>query len=198
LVIPQLEKEQAMGANQRKIQIYTPGKQYAGLIDVPNETLRTTDLFNSANLFWKNPHEKSFPDAIQMYEVTVSLDGIAAYQKHEKLQIRIPEVIFFCDAFTSISNQGEKTRAEGLKEKTEEKVRPVTIITRTKMNSFYQISGTFYGLFKSKTMQKFLPLSGAAVAEVIRRENQWVKKNIALPHNFLGVGIRYIEAATFT
>lgn len=187
-----------MEIHQRKVRIVTPGKQYSGMIDIPNETLRTTDLFNSSNLFWKNQNEKSFSDAIQMYEVTVSLDGVAAYQEFEKLQIRIPEVIYFCDAYSSISNKKEIVRAEGLKEKTEEKAQSVTIMTRTKMNSFYQISGTFYGLFKSKAIQKFLPLSNAAVVEVVRQEKHWIKRNITLPHNFIGVGIHYIEASIFT
>jgi hypothetical protein len=182
---------------KRKIRLVTPGKQYTGFIDVPLESMRTTDVMNSANLFWKNPNKKSFVDAILMYDVKVSIDGIASYKLFDSLQVRLPQVIFFCDEFSRISNEKEKSRADDLKAKAVEKVQGVTIMTRTKMNSFFVVTGKFYGLFKSKTNQKFLPLSDTTVSEIIKREKEWVKRSFELPHSFVGISIDYIESAFF-
>ena len=52
-------------AEQRKVVVVTSlGKIYRGMVDVPNESYRTTDLFNSPSIFWKNPAEKCFDNAI--------------------------------------------------------------------------------------------------------------------------------------
>ena len=48
-----------MEADQRKVAIVTfLGKKYSGYVDVPNANFRTTDLLNSANIYWKNPNER--------------------------------------------------------------------------------------------------------------------------------------------
>ena len=72
---------------QRKITIGTSlGKKYSGLIDTPSATFRTIDLFNSANMFWKNPNEKCFENAILMYDVSLMFSDAAIYRKFDKLQ----------------------------------------------------------------------------------------------------------------
>lgn len=58
-----------MDIEQRKVAIVTSlGKRYSGMIDVPSAAFRTTDLFNSANVFWRNPNEKCYNNAILMYD----------------------------------------------------------------------------------------------------------------------------------
>ena len=78
------------------------GKTYSGMIDVPNEHLRTTDLLNSSNLFWKDPNEKCLDDAILLYDAQLLLDGSAVYKRFDKVQIKLPEIIFFYDDYEII------------------------------------------------------------------------------------------------
>ena len=74
-------------AEQRKVVIVaSSGKKYSGLIDIPNASLRTTDLLNSTNIFWKNPNEKCFENAILMYDVSLMFSDAAIYRKFDKLQ----------------------------------------------------------------------------------------------------------------
>jgi hypothetical protein len=63
-----------MDENQRKIAFVTSlGKKYSGLVDIPNPNFRTTDLLNSSNIYWKNPNEKCYDNALMMYDVTLYL-----------------------------------------------------------------------------------------------------------------------------
>ena len=93
-----------MDPARRVITVFTPGKIYAGEIDVPNPLLRTTDLLNSANLYWKDSANKSFSDALLMYDVVLSIDGIDNYQTFENIQIRQPNIIFFHDDFAELAS----------------------------------------------------------------------------------------------
>ena len=68
---------------RRKLKILTTGKQYVGQVDMPQDNLRTTDLFNSTNLYWKNPAEKSFNDAILLYDATLSITGKENFQTYQ-------------------------------------------------------------------------------------------------------------------
>ena len=61
---------------RRKVTVFTPGKQYSGEVDIPNDVLRTTDLFNSANLYRKDSAEKSFNDSLLIFNVTLSITGV--------------------------------------------------------------------------------------------------------------------------
>jgi hypothetical protein len=170
------------------------GRTYSGMIDIPNENLRTTDLLNSANLFWRDPNEKCLNDAILLYDVKLLLDESAIYKKFDKVQIRIPEIIFFFDEFETLGNSIEKDRAHSIKEKTGEKSQVVNIITPIIANSFYDISGTFYGHFKKKTNDKFIPLINATVAEIHKTSGKWQKKGVTLPCKFLGISSGQIES----
>jgi hypothetical protein len=64
------------GKMRRKVTVFTPGKQYSGEVDIPNDVLRTTDLFNSANLYRKDSAEKSFNDSLLIFNVTLSITGV--------------------------------------------------------------------------------------------------------------------------
>jgi hypothetical protein len=170
------------------------GKNYTGMIDVPNEHLRTTDLLNSSNLFWKDPNEKCLDDAILLYEAQLILDGSAVYKKFDKVQIKLPEITFFYDAFESMGSEIEKSRAHVLKEKTGEQSQVVNIITPIIANSFYDVSGTFYGHFKKKTNDKFIPLIDATITEIHKTSGKWQKREVGLPFRFLGISSRRIES----
>ena len=184
-----------MNANLRKIVIVTSfGKRYRGVIDIPNDSFRTSDLFNAANLYWKNANEKCFNDAILMYDADLFLDEIGVYKSFKKLQIKIPEIIFFCDDLETIGNDVEKSRASAMRDKAQEAAQTVDIITPLIANSFYEITGEFYGLFKKKSNDKFISLSEAVIFEISKAQGQMVKKEIKLPHSFLGVSTRYIES----
>lgn len=172
------------------------GKKYAGLIDIPNAALRTTDLLNSSNIYWKNPAEKSFENAILMYEAQLLFDNGSLYRKFEKIQIKLSQVVFFYDDFQSIGDEKEKKRARVMVNKTQEKVQSVNILTTRIGNSFYSISGTFYGLFKKKSHDAFLPLTDAQVEEIYKKEDKWFKRELKLPHSFIGVSTGHIESAT--
>lgn len=186
-----------MDAEQRKLTIVASlGKRYTGMIDIPNASLRTTDLLNSANVFWRNPSEKCYDNAILMYDVKLYIDDTSIYQEFGKIQILLSEIICFYDDLESIGDEREKSRASRMIQQTQEKAQTVNIITKVVSNSFYHITGSFYGLFKKKTNDKFFPLTQANIVEVCKNQDTWTKKEIGLPHMFIGVSNQHIESMT--
>lgn len=186
-----------MEALRREITVFTPGKKYSGEVDIPNVDFRTTDLLNSASLYWRDPAEKSFNDVLLMYNVTLAIEGIQEFQKFDRIQIRQPEIIFFYDHFTGLGSAKEKMRADTLKEKTKEERKNIILITKVRVNSFFEIKGSFYGLFKSKSIQKYIPLNDAVMHEIIKLPDKWMKKKVPLENNFVGVNTSYIESCVF-
>ena len=147
-------------AEQRKVVVVSSlGKIYKGLVDVPNETFRTTDLFNSANVFWKDPSEKCFDNGFLMRDAELMIEGSAIRVKFDKLQIKISEIIYFYDDLEKITDDKEKMRASTMITKTKEETQSVDIITRQVGISFYHLTGIFFGLFKKKSNDKFMPLT---------------------------------------
>jgi hypothetical protein len=185
-----------MDPARRKITVFTPGKIYTGEIEVPNPLLRTTDLLNSSNLYWKDPAQKSFNDGLLMYDVVLSIDGIDKYQTFKTIQIRQPNIIFFHDGFAELGSSEEKERAEKLKEKAQEEEKTIHLITKARVNSFFDMKGTFHGLFKSKSNQKYIPLSDVVLHEIIRQQDKWIKRRVKLANNFIGVNSSYIESSS--
>ncbi|MBI5556154.1 MAG: hypothetical protein HY885_00790 [Deltaproteobacteria bacterium] len=184
-------------ADQRKVVVVTSlGKKYSGLIDIPNAALRTTDLFNSSNIYWKNPNEKCFENAILMYDASLTFDDSAVYRKFDKIQVKLSEILFFYDDFESIGDEKEKIRATTMAGKTQEKLQRVNIITRVVACSFYDITGNFYGLFKKKCTDNFIPLTDATMTEIYKKQDKWFKKEITLPHKFICIGTSHIESGT--
>ena len=186
-----------MEEQRREIIVFTPGKQYSGEVDIPSADFRTTDLLNSANLYWKDPAEKNFNDVLLMFNVTLSIDGIQEFHKFDRVQIRQPNIIFFYDNFTGLGSAKEKKRADTLKEKTNEEKKTIHLITKVRVNSFFEIKGTFYGLFKSKSTQKYIPLNDAVIHEIIKQPDKWMKRKIQLANNFIGVNTSYVESCVF-
>lgn len=186
-----------MEITQRAITIYTPGKMYTGFIDLPNESLRTIDLFNSANIYWRDPAEKSFEDALLLSDATIVLEGNTRLCKMSRVQIRLVDVMFFFDALATAGDKLEKIRAATLKTRSGEETSTVNIITHTRGDAFYYITGIFYGLFKSKSKQRYIPLTQPTVTAVLRTGEGWQKKKIPVPNTFVGVSTRYIESCSF-
>ena len=181
---------------KREVTIGTSlGKKYSGLIDVPTATFRTIDLFNSANLFWKNPNEKCFESAILMYDASLMFGDAFLYRRFQEIQIKLSEIFYFYDGFQSIGDEMEKMRTVKLIELTQEKMQTVNIITKVVANSFYDIEGKFFGLFKKKSNDKFLPLTDVKIVEISEKQGKWVKKEIILPHKFIGMANSFIESA---
>lgn len=186
-----------MDSNQRKLAIVTSlGKRYSGVVDVPNPQFRTTDLLNSANVFWKNPNEKCFDNAIMMHDVKLVLDDKAIYQQFEKIQIKLSEIFYFYDDSADIGNEMEKKRAATMVKQTQEKAQTINIITKHVAKSFYHITGSFYGLFKKKSKDKFVPITQASIVEIFKKQDKWAKRAVHLPHNFIGVSNQHIESIT--
>jgi hypothetical protein len=187
-----------MEAIQRKLAIVTSlGKKYSGMVDIPSETFRTTDLLNSANLFWRNPNLKCYDNAIFMSDVRLFLDDTAVYKKFDAIQIKLSDIIYLYDDIEGLGDEMEKKRASVMVKQTEEEVQTVNIITRQVANSFYDIKGTFFGLFKKKSKDNFIPLTGANIVEIYRRQDKWVQKKVKLPHSFICVGNQHVESVTF-
>ena len=186
-----------MQISQREITLYTPGKVYTGHIDMANESVRTIDFFNSANLYWKNPAEKSFDDAVLLHNAKILLTGDVKLSDFPKVQLRLSEVIFFFDALKKSGDAKEKLRAATLKAKTNEETSVIHAVTYSNGDAFYYITGVFYGLFKSKSALRFMPLTEATVTRVHWVEDKWQKQRIALEHAFVGISIRHIEACSF-
>jgi hypothetical protein len=188
-----ISEGEGMEAIRRKMTVFTPGKQYSGEVDIPNASLRTTDLLNSTNLYWKDPSEKNFNDVLLMFNVTLSIDGIREFQKFDRVQIRQPNIIFFHDDYANLGSDEEKKRADALKKKTHEEKKIIHLITKIRVNSFFDIKGSFFGLFKSKSIQKYIPLTDVVMYEITRQQDKWVKKKIQLANNFIGVNTSHIE-----
>ena len=101
-----------MAALQRKLAIMTSmGKKYSGMVDVPTDSFRTTDLLNSSNIFWRNPNEKCYEDAIMMYDAHLFIDETTVYKKYEKIQIKLSEIFYFYDEIEMLGDETEKKRA---------------------------------------------------------------------------------------
>jgi len=184
-----------MEVKQRRLAIVSSqGKKYSGVVDIPNENFRTTDLLNSSNIFWKNPNEKCYDNAILMYDVKLFLDDAAVYRKFDKIQVKLSEIFYVYDEMQDLGDTMEKKRASTMIKQTQENSQIVNIITKEVANSFYDISGTFFGLFKKKSKDKFIPLTEASIIQIYKRQDKWGKKQIKLPHNFVCVSNQHIES----
>jgi len=188
-----------MEIEQRRISIVTSlGKRYCGMIDIPNAAFRTTDLLNSANLFWKNPNDKCYNNAILMYDVKLYIEDSAVFKKFDKIQVKLSEIFYFYDELENIGNEREKKWADSVVKQSLDSEKTVQIVTRNVANSFYFITGTFFGLFRKKSNDKFIPLSKAQILEIYKHQDKWAKKKIFLPHNFIAVCNEHIESVTLS
>jgi hypothetical protein len=187
-----------MNISQRKITFYTPYKIYSGFIDIANGSLRTIDIFNSSNLYWKDPTERSFNDALLLNNATIILEGNTKLGDFAKLQVKLSDVLFFHDSLENMGDSLEKKRAANLMLKTKEDTSQVHIITHTRGGAFFYITGTFYGLFKSKSNHRFIPVTQANVVEIIRSNDKWQKQTIPIEGGFVGISTQHIEACTFS
>lgn len=186
-----------MQTAERKVTIVTSmGKKYVGMIDVPNEEFRTTDLFNSVNVYWKNPDMKCYNDAIFMHDVSLLLDEKTVFKKFDTIQVKLSEIIFFYDEINKIQNEMEKKRADAVIRKTKESGQRITVITNLVANSFYNISGFFFGMFLKKSNDRFVPLTRTSIIEVFKSQGKWFQKKIILPHDFICFSNNHIESAS--
>lgn len=183
-----------MTEQRRVVVVTSPGKMYRGLVDIPNESFRTTDLFNSQSIFWKDSNEKCFDNAILFRDVQLLVGGSSICVKFDKIQLKLSEVIYFYDDQLSITDDKEKMRASAMVQKSQEHSQTVDIVTKEISNSFYHLTATFFGLFKKKSNDKFIPLTDVKIIEIYKKEGKWYQKKVELPHHFIGVSTRYIEA----
>jgi hypothetical protein len=180
---------------QRQVTIITSlGKRYSGFIDIPNSSLRTTDLFNSKSAFWKNQQGKCFDDGILLHKAKILFSENNVYKEFDTLQLRLSGVIAFFDEFISIGSENERTRFETIKKKTGSQSHNLNIITRVIGNSFYEINGSFEGTLRTTTNNRFIPLIQAKLTEIVYNDLKWFKKPISIPSQFLGVNSNFIEA----
>jgi len=182
---------------KREVNIFTANKQYTGKIDLKNDNIRTIDQLNSSNIYWKNPNEKSFDDAIQLSDVTVSIHGTPKLASFPKLQLRLADIIFFSDKLETTGDIGEKMRASTLKQKSKDDVAQVRLFTEMRGDSFFLVVATFHGLFKNKTKQRFLPLTEAKIYEVLRTGSKWERTEVNVGNDFIGLSSNHIESCAF-
>jgi len=183
---------------QRKLSIVTSmGKKYTGMVDVPSESFRTTDLMNSSNVFWRNPNEKCYENAILLYDARLFIDETTVYKKYEKIQIKLSEVFYFYDEVEILGDEMEKKRAHTMTQSIQEKAQRAHIITKTVASSFYDINGMFFGMFRKKSKDNFVPLTEVSMGEIFKKDGKWTKKEFKFPHGFIGVSNRHIESITF-
>ncbi len=182
---------------QREVNLYTPNKLYSGMIDIKSERIRTIDLLNSSNLYWKDPAEKSFNDSILLTDVKVKIQGGKTLASFTKLQLRLSDIIFFSDSLHKTGNSTEKLRARTLSQKSHERISTARILTRMRGDTFYLIVGVFHGLFKSKSKQRYFPLTETKVHEILRTGASWETKEINIGNQFIGLSTNHIEACSF-
>ncbi len=183
-----------MAEDRRIVMVTSMGKKFKGYVAIPNDNLRTTDLLNSASIFWKDPSEKCFDNAVMMYDVQMLVDETSVCAKFDKIQVKLSEVIYFYDDQEAISDDKEKMRASTMVQKTKENLQVVTIVTTEVSNSFYNITGTFFGLFKKKSNDKFIPLTDVSINELYKKEGKWFQRKIELPYQFICISTSHIEA----
>ena len=87
------------------------GKSYKGMVDIPHPTFRTTDLFNSPNIYWKDSKDKCFDNAVLLHDVQLLIGGSAICVKFDKVQLKLSEIIYFYDDQQTITDDKEKMRA---------------------------------------------------------------------------------------
>ena len=183
---------------QRKITLYTPDKAYVGYIDIANTSLRTTDIFNSSSVYWKDPADRSFDDALLLNNASIVLEGNTKLGSFDKLQVKLSDILFFHDSLENLGDSMEKKRAAHIKVKTQESTSIAHIITHTHGSAFLYITGMFYGLFKSKSKHRFIPITEANVVQIVRSNEKWQKKIIPITGGFVGINTQHIEACTFS
>ena len=183
---------------QREVFLYTPNKKYTGKIDLKNDDIRTLDQMNSSTLYWKNPAEKSFDDAVLLYDVDVSMTGVNKLTSFKKLQVRLSDIIFFTDRLKSTGDPAEKQRAQTLSEKAKDELAQAKIITEMRGNSFFFIAGRFHGLFKNKTKQRYFALTEVKVYEVLLSGSKWDRTEVELGNTFIGLSSNHIESCTLS
>lgn len=183
---------------QREVVLITPNKRYTGKIDLQNDDMRTIDQLNSATIYWKDPNEKSFNDAVLLSDVEVSLHGHGKIISFDRLQLRLSDIVFFSDKLSTSGVETEKMRAKTLTEKAQEQASQVRIITEMRGDSFFMVRGTFHGLFKNKTKNRFLPLTGAKIYEVLRTGDNWTRVEVDVGNNFIGLSSGHIESCSFS
>ena len=187
-----------MEPSQRSLTIVTSlGRRYSGKVDIPSENFRSTDLLNSSNAYWRNPNEKCYDNAIMMYDVTLYIGNLAVYKRFEKIQVKMQEIIYFYDDLPNVGDAGEKKRASTMMSQIHENAQAVNIITGMVGASFYDITGTFYGLFKKKSKDRFFTLTQAEIVEIYKKDNKWTRKAIHLPHHFICINNAYVESVAF-
>ena len=181
--------------DQRKVVLVTSlGKKYIGNVDIPKSSLRTTDLFNSNSVYWKDPSDKCFENAIQLYDAQLVIDDSPVRVQSDKIQVRLSEIVYFYDDQQILTDDKEKMRASTMVQKTREHVQTVNIITTRVANSFYNLTGSFFGLFKKKSNDRFIPLTEVKILEIYTKEGKWFQREISLPYKFICVSTSHIEA----
>lgn len=183
---------------QRAIVLFTPNKRYTGKIDLKNDEIRTIDQLNSSTIYWKNPTEKSFDDAILLYDVDVSVHGADKLTSFKKLQVRLSDIIFFTDRLETSGDSAEKMRAQTLSARAKDERATAKIITEMRGDSFFFITGTFHGLFKNKTKQRYFPLTEVKVHEILRTGNKWERVEVDLGNTFIGLSSNHIESCSLS
>lgn len=183
---------------RREIILFTANKRYSGTIDLKNHDIRTIDQLNSANIYWKDPAEKSFSDAILLNDVTVSIQGTPNLASFPRLQLRLADIIFFSDKLEKSGDMAEKIRAQTLTQKSKDDIAKVRLFTEMRGDSFFLVIGTFHGLFKNKTKQRFLPLTETKIYEVMRTGSKWERLEVDVGNDFIGLSSNHIESCTFS
>lgn len=183
---------------KREINLFTANKRYTGKIDLKNDDIRTIDQLNSSSIYWKNPNEKSFDDAILLSDVIVSIPGTPKLASFPQLQLRLADIIFFSDKLARTGDMAEKIRAQTLTQKSKDDISKVRLFTEMRGDSFFLVVATFHGLFKNKTKQRFLPLTETKIYEVMRTGSKWERTEVDVGNDFIGLSSSHIESCAFS
>lgn len=191
-----------MEAVKRAVTFYTPDKIYSGAVDVRERSIRTLDLLNSTNIYWKDPSEKNFSDAILLNRASIKLSGGQKIGEFRKLQMRLTDIIFFTDGLDGGGTNCDRATQKTTSPKLHNEVVTVKILTKMQGDSFYIVSGKYTGLIKSKTSHRYLPrnrylpITEAKVTAVTRVGERWTSKTV-IDNKFIGMSGEHIESCSF-
>lgn len=189
-----------MEKNQTKIILVTPGKTYFGTVKKPNFQVRTSDLLNNPSLFPSHHSQNREENSLTLYKVTELIDGRIPYKTHDQRDIVISKILFFYDEYESLGNATERERTMRILNQ-QNKLKPepeklVNLATSIHGDSFYEITGKFFGRFKQIMKRNFISLTNVKVEKITidSKKGELSKLPYEIPNSFLAVNTRHIES----
>lgn len=183
---------------EREIMIVTPGKLYAGMLEIDNPNVRTIDYVinpkRNVGIRQSDQGAILLEGFITVYKVSVYSLGQNGYFEdgtYETLNIRKQNIIFFFDKFDKMGSSSARHRVEMFNSSTMQ-AKAIEITTRTVGKGYFKIKGEYRGLPSNLNNSEFVALINAEFEEV--RDKQLITRQ---ENPFIALNPTYIEGYYF-